>query len=97
MKPISHSKLSSASGLHWKALQREGRLQAGGRLVRLEEMSEPRPGQRAAFIMDTRLCDAAFALAAEAFGGPIVLARDLQRIPVPPRPPARADGPLPPG
>jgi len=30
--------------------------------------------------------------AAEAYGGPIVLARDLQRIPVPPRPPARAGG-----
>ena len=135
-------------------LQREGRLQAGGRLVRLDEVSEPRPGQRAAFIMDTRLCDGAFALAdradmliceatfadaeaalardyghltarqagriaaeararllvlthfsqryehhprgvqlladeaAEAFGGPVVLAGDLDRIPVPPRPPA---------
>ena len=135
-------------------LQRDGRLQAGGRLVRLEEVSEPRPGQAAAFIMDTRLCDGAFALAdradmliceatfadaeaalardyghltarqagriaaeararllvlthfsqryehhprgvqlladeaAEAFGGPVVLAADLDRIPVPPRPPA---------
>jgi ribonuclease Z len=135
-------------------LQREGRLQAAGRLVRLDEVSEPRPGQRAAFIMDTRLCDAAFALAdhadlliceatfadteaglareyghltarqaghiaaqaqarllvlthfsqrydhhprgvqlladeaAESFGGPIVLARDLDRIPVPLRDPA---------
>jgi ribonuclease Z len=138
-------------------LQRAGRLEAGGRLVRLEDVSEPRPGQRAAFIMDTRLCDAAFALAdradmliceatfagtearlareyghltarqageiaaqaqarllvlthfsqrydhhprgvqlladeaAEAFGGPIVLARDLQRIPVPRRVPAAPD------
>jgi ribonuclease Z len=137
-------------------LQRDGRLEAGGRLVRVEEMSEPRPGQRAAFIMDTRLCDNAFALAqgadmliceatfaegeaglardyghltarqagqiaaqararllvlthfsqrydhdprgvqrladeaGEAFGGPVVLARDLERIGVPPRPP---DGP----
>jgi ribonuclease Z len=44
-------------------LQREGRLAAGGRTVRLEQVSEPKPGQRFAFIMDTRLCDAAFALA----------------------------------
>jgi len=44
-------------------LQREGRLMAGGRLVTLEAVSEPRRGQRVAFIMDTRLCDAAFALA----------------------------------
>jgi ribonuclease Z len=44
-------------------LQREGQLWAAGRLVRLAEMSEPRRGQRVAFIMDTRLCDAAFALA----------------------------------
>jgi ribonuclease Z len=69
--------------------------------------------------MDTRLCDAAFALAqagarllvlthfsqryesgddkrlaAEAaapFGGEVVLARDLDRIPVPPRGPQRLD------
>jgi ribonuclease Z len=47
-------------------MQREGRLEAGGRVVALEEVSEPRPGQRAAFIMDTRLCDGAFALAAGA-------------------------------
>lgn len=133
-------------------LQREGRLTADGRLVTVEQVSEPRPGQRFAFIMDTRLCDAAFALADQAdmlvcestfadaeaglaqeyghltagqagriaaesgarllvlthfsqrydagddrllvdeaaasFGGPIVLARDLDRIPVPPRHPS---------
>jgi len=44
-------------------LQREGRLVAGDRLVTVEQVSEPRRGQRFAFIMDTRLCDAAFALA----------------------------------
>ena len=44
-------------------LQREGRLEAGGRVVTAEQVSEPRPGQRFAFVMDTRLCDAAFALA----------------------------------
>ena len=133
-------------------LQREGRLETGGRVVTVEEVSEPRRGQRFAFIMDTRLCDAAFALAdqadmlvcestfadaeadlahdyghltagqagriaaesgarllvlthfsqryestgverladeaASAFGGQVVLARDLDRVPVPPRHPA---------
>jgi ribonuclease Z len=130
-------------------LQREGRLATDGRMVTVEEVSEPKPGQRFAFVMDTRLCDAAFALAdradmlvcestfanaeaglardyghltagqagqiaaqsgarrlvlthfsqryesgddkrladeaASAFGGEVVLARDLDRIPVPPR------------
>jgi ribonuclease Z len=47
-------------------LQQEGSLFADGRLVTLGEMSEPRRGQRFAFIMDTRLCDAAFALADQA-------------------------------
>ena len=44
-------------------LIREGAVRAGGRLVTAEEMSGARPGQRFAFVMDTRLCDAAFALA----------------------------------
>jgi ribonuclease Z len=44
-------------------LQREGRLAVGGRVVTLDEVSEFRRGQRFAFVMDTRLCDAAFALA----------------------------------
>ena len=47
-------------------LQREGSLPAAGRQVTLEEVSEPRRGQRFAFIMDTRLCDAAFALVDQA-------------------------------
>ena len=136
-------------------LQREGRLVAGGRTVTVDQVSEPKPGQRFAFIMDTGLCDAAFALADQAdilvcestfanaeaglardyghltagqagqiaaqsgarllvlthfsqryesgddrrrlaaeaaatFGGEVVLARDLDRIPVPPRRPAAA-------
>ncbi len=135
-------------------LQRQGSLAVGGQLVTLEQVSEPKRGQRFAFIMDTRLCDGAFTLAAGAdmlvcestfadteaalardyghltagqagriaaeagarllvlthfsqrydsgdsqrlaaeaamaFGGEVVLARDLDRIPVPPRrPPAR--------
>ncbi len=148
-------KLAAAgiSGPDIGRLQREGRLDAGGRTITVEQVSEPKPGQRFAFIMDTRLCDAAFALAdradmlvcestfanaeaglardyghltagqagqlaaqagarllvlthfsqryessgdkrlaaeaAAAFGGEVVLASDLDRIPVPPR---RADG-----
>jgi ribonuclease Z len=45
-------------------LQREGSVVTpGGRTVTLEEMSAPRRGQVFAFVMDTRLCDAAFSLA----------------------------------
>jgi ribonuclease Z len=131
-------------------LQEHGRVTApGGATVTLEECSVHRPGQRAAFIMDTRLCDAVYELAdradllilestfldedaalardyghltvgqaakvaaevgagrlvlthfseryrpedeqrfadqaAAAFGGDIFVARDLDRIPVPPR------------
>jgi ribonuclease Z len=45
------------------ALQREGQAIVDGRTVTLEEVSEPRPGQRVAFVMDTRLCDGVYALA----------------------------------
>jgi ribonuclease Z len=47
-------------------LRRTGRVEIDGRTVTLEEVSAPRRGQRAAFVMDTRLCDGAFALAEEA-------------------------------
>ncbi|PJE94304.1 ribonuclease Z [Streptomyces carminius] len=40
-------------------IQREGELRG----VALEEVSEPRPGQRFAFVMDTRLCENVHALA----------------------------------
>jgi ribonuclease Z len=36
---------------------------ADGRTVRVEDVSAVRPGQSAAFVLDTRLCDAAYALA----------------------------------
>jgi ribonuclease Z len=45
------------------ALQRDGTVRAGERDVALADVSEPRPGQRFAFVMDTRLCDAVYALA----------------------------------
>ncbi|MFG1620714.1 ribonuclease Z [Kribbella sp. NPDC049227] len=44
-------------------LQQAGSLEVDGRLVRIEEVSEPRPGQRFAFVMDTRLCDNVLRLA----------------------------------
>ena len=44
-------------------LQHEGRLVTAECLVTLDQVSEPRRGQRFAFVMDTRLCDAAFELA----------------------------------
>lgn len=40
-------------------IQREGQLDG----VTLDEVSEPRPGQRFAFVMDTRLCPGVYALA----------------------------------
>ncbi|MDA3630963.1 ribonuclease Z [Saccharopolyspora sp. WRP15-2] len=44
-------------------LQRAGSLRVGDRTVALDQVSEPRPGQRFAFVMDTRLCDGVFELA----------------------------------
>ncbi|WP_091673169.1 ribonuclease Z [Amycolatopsis marina] len=44
-------------------LQRAGELTVAERRVTLAEVSAPRPGQRFAFVLDTRLCDAVFALA----------------------------------
>ncbi|MET7761757.1 ribonuclease Z [Streptomyces sp. NPDC005336] len=44
-------------------LQREGGLERDGRTIGLEEVSEVRRGQTFAFVMDTRLCDGAHALA----------------------------------
>lgn len=45
------------------ALQRHGTVVVDGRTVGLDDVTEPRPGQRFAFVMDTRLCDAVYALA----------------------------------
>ena len=55
---------AGVSGPDIGRLQRDGSVPTGGgRVVTLEEMSEPRRGQVFAFVMDTRLCDGAFALA----------------------------------
>ncbi|MDP9416916.1 MAG: MBL fold metallo-hydrolase, partial [Actinomycetota bacterium] len=59
----------AAAGVHGAdigRLQRSGRVEIGSRVVHLEEVSEPRPGQVFAFVMDTRWCDGALALAAGA-------------------------------
>jgi ribonuclease Z len=47
-------------------LQREGTLQTDGGVVELEDVSEPRPGQRFAFVMDTAPCAEAVELARDA-------------------------------
>ena len=44
-------------------LTREGALETARGTVRLEDVSEPRPGQSFAFVMDTRMCDAVRRLA----------------------------------
>ncbi|WP_137812878.1 ribonuclease Z [Gandjariella thermophila] len=51
------------SGPRVGELQRAGALEVAGRTVTLERVSVPRPGQRFAFVMDTRLCDGVYALA----------------------------------
>ena len=45
------------------ALQRDGVVHSAGGDVRLSDVTRPRRGQRFAFVMDTRLCDAVYALA----------------------------------
>jgi ribonuclease Z len=44
-------------------LRRDGEITVSGRTVSLEEVSEPRPGQSVALVMDTRWCEAALELA----------------------------------
>jgi len=56
----------AALGVHGPTvgrLQREGWVSVNGRTVAVEDVSEVRVGQRFAFVMDTRLCEAVFALA----------------------------------
>jgi ribonuclease Z len=58
--------VAGVAGPDVSRLQREGRIEVAGRVVGLEEVSEPRPGQRFAFVMDTRLCPAVHELARDA-------------------------------
>ncbi|ONI71600.1 ribonuclease Z [Kribbella sp. ALI-6-A] len=56
----------AAYGVHGPAigrLQAAGSLVVDGRTVTVEQVSEPRRGQRFAFVMDTRLCEGVFRLA----------------------------------
>jgi ribonuclease Z len=54
---------TGVSGPDVGRLQREGSLKVAGGTATLEEVSVPRRGQRVAFVMDTRLCPGARALA----------------------------------
>lgn len=47
-------------------VQRAGSVLMNGRTVTVDEVSEPRRGQRFAFVMDTRLCDGVYELAEKA-------------------------------
>ncbi|MBR7675474.1 ribonuclease Z [Streptomyces daliensis] len=65
VEPDSRRMLPERLAAHGIAGPDVGRLQREGELrgVRLEDVSEPRRGQRFAFVMDTRLCDGVYALA----------------------------------
>src|SRR5205823_4680080 len=63
------SDLLEQAGIKGRAvgeLQRQGQLDVGGRTIRLEDVSEPRPGQGVAVVMDTRPCAGALHLAKNA-------------------------------
>jgi ribonuclease Z len=65
VEPDSRRMIPELLARHGIAGPAVGELQRTGRLgdVTLDEVSEPRPGQRFAFVMDTGLCDNVFALA----------------------------------
>lgn len=46
-----------------RTLEKEGKIEVGGRTIRLEEVSRVRPGDAFAYIVDTRPCPAALELA----------------------------------
>ncbi len=55
-----------AAGVRGRAIHtliEQGEIEIDGRVVRVEDMSVPRPGQSMAFVMDTRRCEAAVDLA----------------------------------
>ncbi|MFG2137422.1 ribonuclease Z [Streptomyces sp. NPDC048650] len=66
VEPDTRRMLPDRLAAHGIAGPDVGRLQRMGELdgVRLDEVSEERPGQKFAFVMDTRLCDGVYALAA---------------------------------
>ena len=58
-----HLKKLGVVGADIKRLKQEGKLLLNGRYIKLEEVSLPRIGESIAFVMDTRMCDAAIELA----------------------------------
>ncbi len=62
------NKLSAAGikGESVREIKRLGKININGHTTYLEDVSVPKPGQSMAFIMDTRLCPAAYELAKEA-------------------------------
>lgn len=50
-------------GLEVGRLKREGQLEKDGRVISVADVSVPKAGQRMAFVMDTRMCEAAIQLA----------------------------------
>ena len=65
---LQPDKLAAAGlrGVMIKQLQRDGEIEVEGTVVRIEDVGIRRPGQIAAFVMDTRLCENAFELARDA-------------------------------
>ncbi|MFC9689975.1 ribonuclease Z [Kribbella sp. NPDC056951] len=59
-------KAHGVAGPDVSRLQRAGSITVDGRTVHIDQVSEPRRGQRFAFIMDTRLCENVLALADQA-------------------------------
>lgn len=60
--------LAASAGVHGADRARlvaDGHVRIGGRTVHLDEVSEPRPGQSVALVMDTRACEGADDLAAD--------------------------------
>ncbi|NIJ13788.1 ribonuclease Z [Saccharomonospora amisosensis] len=72
VEPDSHNMVPALlerhgiSGPEVGRLGRDGSVRIGEKTVALSEVSAVRRGQKAAFVMDTRLCDAVFALAEDA-------------------------------
>lgn len=67
-RKMDPAKLAAAgvSGPAVGELLKKGTIEIGGRTIRSEDVSEPRPGQKFAFVMDTRECDGAKALLQDA-------------------------------
>lgn len=63
---IEKLKEFGVSGKNVGRIKREGEIEINGEIVRLEQVSSYKRGLSVAFVMDTRICDAAYRLAKEA-------------------------------